>query len=163
MPQIFGEMKKTEQWTAGQCINGQPTQKEVQHDIDLGKAIKFGFRNQPKPGDETRAFGVPAIRNDIIKKGMKSVADPQNYGDEVPAVALLFPEKFSHMGLSEQDFLSLRRKQEIKEIFESIGIKYGIGKFEGIFKRAKEIQNINDDKVSVKGFQLAVQEMHHID
>lgn len=31
---------------------------------------------------------------------MKSVADPQNYGDEVPAVALLFPEKFSHMGLS---------------------------------------------------------------
>lgn len=32
---------------------------------------------------------------------MKSVADPQNYGDELPAVSLLFPEKFSHMGLSE--------------------------------------------------------------
>ncbi|CAD8058098.1 unnamed protein product [Paramecium sonneborni] len=163
MPTIFGEMKKDEQWTAGQCINGQPTQKEVQPDIDLGKATKFGFRNQPKPGDETRTFGVPTIRNDILKTGMKSVADPQNYGDEVPAVALLFPEKFSHMGLTEQDFLMLRNKKDIKQIFESIGIKYGIGKFEGVFKRAKEIQNTFDDKVSVKAFQLAVQEMHHID
>lgn len=43
------------------------------------------------------------------------------------------------MGLTEQDFLMLRNKKDIKQIFESIGIKYGIGKFEGIFKRAKEI------------------------
>lgn len=35
----------------------------------------------------------------------------------------------------------LRTKKDIKDIFESIGIKYGIGKFEGIFKRAKEIVN----------------------
>ena len=33
----------------------------------------------------------------------------------------------------------LRTKKDIREIFESIGIKYGIGKFEGVFKRAKEI------------------------
>lgn len=35
----------------------------------------------------------------------------------------------------------LRTKKDIKEIFESIGIKYGIGKFEGVYKRAKEIVN----------------------
>lgn len=46
----------------------------------------------------------------------------------------------------------LRNKKDIKQIFESIGIKYGIGKFEGVFKRAKEIQNTFDDKVSVKAF-----------
>jgi hypothetical protein len=57
----------------------------VQPDYDLGKATKFlsliinlrfGFRNSAKTGDETRVFGVATIRNDIMKKGMKSVADP---------------------------------------------------------------------------------------
>lgn len=72
----------------------------MQPDYDLGKATKYGFRNTPKQGDQNRVFGVPTVRTDIEKKGMKSVADPQNYGDEVPAVNLLFPEKFSHMGLS---------------------------------------------------------------
>ncbi|KAM3131622.1 hypothetical protein pb186bvf_016286 [Paramecium bursaria] len=163
MPEVFGVQRRDEQWTAGQCISGQPTAKEVQPDQDLGRATKFGFRNNPKQGDETRTFGVPTIRNDVLKKGMKSVADPQNYGDEIPAVELLFPQKFSHMGLSQEDFLRIRPKREIKEIFESIGIKYGIGKFEGVFKRAKEIQNTYDDKVSVKAYQLAVMEMHEID
>jgi hypothetical protein len=48
-----------------------------------------------------------------MKKGMKSVADPQNYGDEKPAIALLFPEKFAHLGLSKEDFEKLRQKAEV--------------------------------------------------
>lgn len=90
---------------------------------------------------------------------MKSVADPQNYGDEKPAIALLFPEKFAHMGLSKEDFEKLRPKNEviqiviyfskIKNIFEAIGIKYGVGKFEAIFSYAKRIQGTEDDLVSV--------------
>jgi len=78
-------------------------------------------------------FGVPTIRSDIQKKGMKSVGDPNNYGDEKPAVALLFPEKFSHMGLVPEDFTLKRPKEEIKEIFEKIGFGYKIGKFLGIY------------------------------
>lgn len=81
-------------------------------------------------------FGVPTIRSDIIKNGMKSVGDPNNYGDEKPAVALLFPEKFSHMGLIPEDFTLKRQKSEIKEIFDSIGFCYKIGKFNGIYGRA---------------------------
>lgn len=56
---------------------------------------------------------MATIRNDIKKKGMKSVADPLNYGDEKPAIALLLPEKFSHMGLDETDFLKVRPKLEV--------------------------------------------------
>lgn len=50
------------------------------------------------------------------------------------------------MGLSEQDFNKLRGRDEvnfkmnyfkIKSIFESIGFKYGLGKFQGIYNRAK--------------------------
>lgn len=42
----------------------------------LVQRFRFGFRNTTKLGDEGRVFGVATIRNDIIKKGMKSVADP---------------------------------------------------------------------------------------
>ena len=65
---------------------------------------------------------------------------------------LIFPQKYSSMGLSKEDFNALRPKKEvneklfknskkaqIKEIFEATGIKYKIGKFEGIYKRAIEI------------------------
>ena len=70
----------------------------------------------------------------------------KNYGDEIAGIAALFPQKFSHMGLSEQDFNKLRGRDEvnfkmnyfkIKSIFESIGFKYGLGKFQGIYNRAK--------------------------
>ena len=77
------------------------------------------------------------------------------------------------MGLSEEDFAMLRPKAEvfdylhyyskIKNIFEAIGIKYGIGKFEAIFSQAKRIQGTDDDSVSVKAFEAAVLEMHHLD
>jgi len=48
----------------------------VKTDADLGTTTRFGFRNTTKSGDEQRVFGVPTIRDDILKKGMKSIADP---------------------------------------------------------------------------------------
>ena len=86
---------------------------EVQTDYDLGVAAKSGWKNSTKVGDENRTFGVPTIRNDIIRKQIKSMADHQNYGDEKPAVAVVFPEKFSFMGLSESDFLKQRTRDEV--------------------------------------------------
>ena len=52
-------------------------------------------------------------------------------------------------------------------LFERIGYKYRVGKFNAIFNRAKQIQNggdiRNDDVASVRAFMQAVQEMHDID
>lgn len=62
-------------------------------------------------------FGVPTIRNDITKRTLKSVGDINNYGDEPNAIQLLSPEKFSSMGLTTDDFLELRPKNEIRDIF----------------------------------------------
>jgi len=52
----------------------------------LGKTNKFGYRNITKQGDENRVFGVPTIRSDISAPQKKSIADPNNYGDEKDAV-----------------------------------------------------------------------------
>ena len=57
-------------------MKGEPTTKDVRPDDDLGRSTKHGWRNQPRPGDEERVFGVPTIRKDLTKKGTKSVADP---------------------------------------------------------------------------------------
>jgi len=62
----FGFTSKIkDEWDAAKCISGEPTEKEVQPDRDLGHSIKFGYRNAPHPGDENRIFGVPTIRSDI--------------------------------------------------------------------------------------------------
>lgn len=82
---LFGTFKRTKEWNAGQCIRGESTMNEVRPDYDLGMASKYtsihdqyraGFRNTPRAGDEVRTFGLPTIRSDITRRGIKSVADP---------------------------------------------------------------------------------------
>ncbi len=63
-------------WNAYDCIKGQDSLDCILRDESLGRATRFGFRNEVRPGDEQRVFGVPTIRNDIGKYSQKSVADP---------------------------------------------------------------------------------------
>lgn len=51
---------------------------------------------------------------------------------------------------------------QIRDIFASIGFSYKPGKFEGIWLRAKEIQNTRQDRVSVDAFMKAVKELHFV-
>lgn len=81
-------------------------------------------------------FGVPTIRNDINKKGIKSVADVNNYGDEPAAIHLLNPEQFSTMGLNPSDFKQARDQSEIKDIFHCIGMDFSPAKFQAFISRA---------------------------
>jgi len=85
-------------------------------------------------------FGVPTIRSDINKKGIKSVADINNYGDEPAAIHLLNPEEFSTMGLSPSDFHQLRDSSEIKDIFSCIGHNFSPAKFLTLLSKAQHIQ-----------------------
>lgn len=63
-------------WNAARCIHGEPTEKELQPDADLGKSNKPGCRNVVrKPEDEVRSFGAPTIRTDIPYKEKRSIAD----------------------------------------------------------------------------------------
>lgn len=106
--------------------------------MDLGRSTRYGFRNQPLPGDDDRVFGVPSIRNDIPKKKQKSVADPQNYGDEVPAVQILYPDYWQRFGLEPDAFYQPRPKAELRDLFDSIGLGLKVGKFEAIHSKAAE-------------------------
>jgi len=113
-----------------------------------------------KPEDQDRSFGCPTIRVDIPYKQVKSVADYQNYGDEPEAVDLLFPSTFTEVGIEESDFQMPRDRASIKNLFESIGYSYKIGKFNAMYNKAREICNSVDDRVSVRAFMTAVQMLH---
>ncbi len=63
-------------WNAAKCIHGQPTERELQPDRDLGRSVKEGCRNTVrKPEDKGRSFGTPTIRTDIPFKDKRSIAD----------------------------------------------------------------------------------------
>lgn len=146
------------------CLTGQYTEAEQDPDRDLGKCVKPNCRNElRRPEDSHRVFGTPTIRLDIPGKKQKSVADHQNYGDEPDAVELLFPNTFTELGISESDFATLRDRESIRSLFESIGYQYKIGKFNAIYNRGKEYCNSPDDRCSVRGFMEAVRDLDPID
>jgi len=41
----YGEMKKNMDWNAGKCITGEPAERELQPDKDLGKSVKPNCTN----------------------------------------------------------------------------------------------------------------------
>lgn len=136
---VFGVPNKANGWNAAKCIHGEPTEREILADADLGRCTKPGMRNTVRSdADKDRVFGCPTIRTDIPNKRLKSVADHQNYGDEPEAIDLLCPATFNEFGISEADFEVARSREEITALFAKIGITYKVGKFNAIFNRAKQ-------------------------
>merc|ERR1719359_2457058 len=78
----FGIKSTTSECTARSCILGYYSLNEQLPDQDLGRCMKPGRRNLTA---EARAFGVPSVRADIpaLPVDKRSLADCQNYGDEV--------------------------------------------------------------------------------
>jgi len=115
---VFGvPSQRAPEWGVRECV-AKYSAEEQQPDKDLGKSIRPGWRNC---APEDRVFGTPSIRDDIARPTLKSVADHQNYGDEHPASALLYPANYSDSGVSSDDFLEARSKEEISEIFAAAG------------------------------------------
>jgi hypothetical protein len=86
------------QWVAADVMKGKYTANEQMPDVDLGKSIAPGFRNISL---ENRAYGCPSIRTDLPNAGntRRSLADSQNYGDDVPAQDLINPPAFSDLSI----------------------------------------------------------------
>ena len=106
------------EWGVRECI-GNYTPDEQLPDKDLGRSIRPGWRNVS--ANERRVFGVPSIRSDIPAPALKSVADHQNYGDEVGTGPLLYPPRFADEGVTQADFLTATSKEEIADIFRCAG------------------------------------------
>jgi len=131
---IFGKpavRRGANEWDARDCIEGHYSLEEQQPDVDLGKTDTPGFRNCTT---ELRRFGTPSVRSDIPKYARRSVADNQNYGDDVNARYLLHPSQFAALGVEDEEFIKPRDKEYIRSMFEDTG--YAEGDFEEIYGKA---------------------------
>ena len=81
---VYGKSSGSKGLSAAEVIKGKYDIRDQRPDEDLGKSITPGFRNL---AFSDRAFGCPSIRSDIpaLDPSKRSLADAQNYGDDVPA------------------------------------------------------------------------------
>lgn len=91
---VYGRTdRRYNDWDARSCIEGDYSYNEQTPDHDLGCSITPGFRKDATLLQEGKlqqhAFGVPSVRSDLGKKNFRSIADSNNYGDDVTAAYLL--------------------------------------------------------------------------
>jgi len=68
-------------WGAVHCGGLQTARTHADKDLGMNRKHKQTVKNfGPNDGhcNPNRAFGIPSVRSDIDKRGMKSVADPLN-------------------------------------------------------------------------------------
>lgn len=104
---VYGVSSKTRDWGAKECISGGGTWEEQLPDKDLGCSITPGFRNVTT---SDRVFGTPTVRSDIPKVERRSLADRQNYGDEVGAGQLINAGQFASVGVEDEEFFCQRNE-----------------------------------------------------
>lgn len=51
----------------------------------------------------------------------------------------------------------MRSREQIRSIFEKVGLTYKAGQFNTLFGRAKELSQSQDDRASVRAFLQAMQ------
>jgi hypothetical protein len=117
----FGIKSTSSESTAKSCMQGFYSLKEQLPDQDLGCCIKPGRRNVTV---ETRAFGTPSVRTDIPAPhpDKRSCADMTAYGDQCGAAALLNPQRFANLGVSDAEFLVRRPKEDLEPLFEKMSL-----------------------------------------
>mmetsp|Transcript_460 Transcript_460/g.1162 ORF Transcript_460/g.1162 Transcript_460/m.1162 type:complete len:467 (-) Transcript_460:83-1483(-) len=118
----YGVKSGKSDYTAESCIKGYYSLQEQLPDQDLGRCTKPGRRNVTV---ESRAFGVPSVRTDIPARppAGRSIADPQAYGDECGAAALLAPQRFDDRGVPDREFLIRRPKEELRLLVENTNVE----------------------------------------
>lgn len=81
---------------------------------------------------------MPSIRNDIPHKPMatRSLADSQNYGDDLPAQDLITPPAFADSNIGPLAMSELRPKERILQLFSRIGYQLDERLADELFYRA---------------------------
>ena len=142
-PAAFGRPSDASALSAGDCLVGNYSIEEQLPDADLGRATHRGFRNEVP--DPNKVFGKPTA-------GYRQGRDPTSY-------ECLAPGAFESRGITDEDFLSTRGQDEIRDVFDAVGIRLDDETFERIWYRAAWHYDFNGDgQVSIEEFRRAMNE-----
>jgi len=117
----FGVRSTDNSNSAAHCLHfNVKVPAEVRTDSDVGKCEAIGKRNILSD----RVYGLPSIRTDIPKPDFasRSVANVNNYGDDLGTASLLNPERFQNMGVPDEQFLETRSKPYMQDLLNGSGI-----------------------------------------
>ncbi|KAL3796659.1 hypothetical protein HJC23_009959 [Cyclotella cryptica] len=136
---VFGKSTRRGYENAAECLGHGSDDDVIEHhqDQDLGKSVTPGFRNV----ETKRIFGCPSVRTDIPKYERSSMADLQNYGEDVSAAYLLWPSLFASLGLEEDEFRKLRSKDYLKKLFTNCRVFSDSNVFDSIFCQVSDHNN----------------------
>jgi EF-hand domain-containing family member B len=134
---IYGKPSGNKAISAADVMRGKYSPADLEPDRDLGKSITPGFRNLSL---QDRTFGCPSIRSDIPHPAAnrRSLADAQNYGDDVPAQELINPPAFSDLSIGPMAMNELRSKAKIFELFNRVGFQLDDNLAEELFFQASQ-------------------------
>lgn len=122
---VFGRVENPDEWGVKKCIVGEYPLKDQLPDEDLGLSTRKLSKIELVPANpDDRAYGIPSIRYDKPPPLMRSVADPQNYGNESNCKGLLYPSRFAIDGVDHEDFVMVRPKEDIRVLFQKLGAEF---------------------------------------
>jgi hypothetical protein len=146
----FGIRSGQDMLHAGELVRGFYSPDEQKPDPDLGKCLMKGRRNfQTK-----RPFGMPTIRKDLEPPifHKRSVASNTNYGDDHDAAGLIYPQKFGHRGISDNDFSRRRSPDEVRKLTQNAGYTLQDDEFQMIWDACVEFFGDGSSLVSLQVF-----------
>lgn len=138
--------------TLGKSYTKSRTLRKLRDD---DKARTFGTSNG-STGPNDRAFGVPTVRDDLPKPLFRKVTNSNNYGDDVGAQALLFPNRYIAKGIDEYYFTSRKTLEGIKDAADKC--KFGLTEEE--VEMVFEASAGEDGKMSVEEFKDACYDLN---
>ncbi|CAL1612315.1 unnamed protein product [Knipowitschia caucasica] len=125
-------------------------------DASTPSSTVIGAVTDHAAGREVRSGGLPSVRTDLPAPRLRSVADRTNYGDCPGVAALLHPHTHAALGVYEQHFLCPRSRNEIAEIFRSIGLDLSQQQFDEAWELASRRSPAGE--VSVEDFRQVLRE-----
>lgn len=130
--------------------------QEDRLDAGVGRSTKLGCRNLTKKGDENMAFGLStqklnAMNNKVLEQ--TSIAE------------IISPAAMDRCKISEEEMAKQRRRSDVMEVLQTIGLNYRHAMFEGVWRRAVESEaknsheNVTRQTASMNAVVRAIKEL----
>jgi hypothetical protein len=94
-------------------------------------------------------YGCPIVRSDIPLPTRRSVADPQNYGDETSARDLIHPHTLAGTNVELSELEEFKPRATIRTLFAKIGYPLDDSSFEAVWRDAAG----DGEQVSIAAFR----------
>lgn len=154
----YGKTIARDRFGAREILSGMG-EKPALEDATLGRpvcrsALLRKLRQQDSV-DASRVFGCPTVRLDLTRPKSKKVTDGNNYGDDVGASALLYPNLYTAKGVEEDTFATRITLEQAKSLNEKLSFGLSDAQVSAVYEQAAR----SSAAVTYESFRTAIDEL----